>query len=159
MKLKTGKINNINTKLIAGLVATGITLISLSGCTSINDIKYGKSEEGVVLAISNDIPFETLRDCYFIKTMDEEKNNIYYTIILEDNHKVLTTPKYYDLFTSKEVNYNSNNSIIYGTLAYYITAMGLEQKSYSEEELKDLMKKIEDYENNLENNKKLVKEK
>ncbi|MDO4962757.1 MAG: hypothetical protein Q4E75_01465 [bacterium] len=157
MKLKTGKINNINTKLIAGLLATGISLISLSGCTSINDIKYEKSQEGVVLAVSDDIDFQTLKDCYFVKVIDEQ-NNIYYTIILEDNHKILKTPKYYDLFTSKEVNYN-NDSIIYGTLAYYITAMGLEQKSYSEEELKDLMEKIEDYENNLENNKKLVKEK
>ena len=161
MNFNKGKLKNVNKKLLAGGLALTMICTSLTGCVSIDDIKYTKDESGYIQGIDGNVTYKILESCDFYKVKNNITQEEYYTILLSDidffGNSIIYSA-YYDIFTKQNLTEGDFELEIVGSITEYLIAFNMVKEAYSEEELKEILNKFIEIQEK-ENNKQLVKEK
>ena len=160
------KINNINKRLIAGMLG-GVMLttpLTLTGC---NSYKYVTEDDGNIYLDSDKMyPYNDVKDLRVInvKTIINEKLYLVYI----DRYYITGIPyNYYDVFTGRAIIHNRDNGIVTTEgvellseekIEQYLISYNMLKDSYSAEDLEYLLSKIKQ-DVYSDNNKKLVKNK
>ena len=160
------KVNNINKRLIAGMLG-GIMLatpLTLTGC---NSYEYVTEENGNIYLDSDKMyPYNDVKDLRVInvKTIINEKLYLVYI----DRYYLTGIPyNYYDVFTGREIIHNRDNGIVTTegvellseeSVEQYLISYNMLKESYSVEDLEYLLEKIKQ-DVYSDNNKELIKNK
>ena len=157
MKIGKGVVNNFNKKLFTGIFTITFLAAPLTGCASIKDIKYIKSEKGYVQGIDGTVSFKILQNCEIYKIKNNITGEVYYTILaMQHDFAAICN---YDIFTSKEILDENYEQICIANLGTYLQKIDFKKSEYTEEELVKILEIVKDIESSREQNKKLVKEK
>ena len=153
MKIKQGRIKNINKKILAGTLALTLLTCGLSGCTSIKDIEYRRNEQGYVDGIESNVNYKFLEKCRFCKIENKITEETYYTIVYNaSNYRWVEG---YDIFTGQNLFEGSYNLEIIDSVKQWLNNLNMVKDEYTEEELKEILNKFIEKQ---EKNKQLVKE-
>lgn len=161
------KINNINKRLIAGMLG-GVMLttpLTLTGC---NSYKYVTEEDGNIYLDSDKMySYNAVKDLHVINVKTKIKENLYLVYI--DRYFFADIPMdYHDVFTGKEIIHNNSNGVVTTEgvellseekIEQYLISYDMLKESYSVEDLKYLLEKIEQDVYSEKNNKELIKNK
>lgn len=153
MNIKSGRIKNINKKIIAGTLALTLLTFGLSGCASIKDIEYRKNEQGYVDGIENNVSYRLLEYCKFCKIENKITEETYYTIVYNPNN--YRWVEGYDIFTGQNLFEGSYNLEIIDSVKKWLNNLNMIKNEYTEEELKGILNAFIEKQ---EKNKQLVKE-
>lgn len=158
MKLKNGKIGNINKKLLAGALALVFTATSFVGCATISDIDYTTNEQGYVDGLSSKISYtKYIEKCSFIKVKNNIINDEYYTIGIRLFTDDLLDICCFDLFTRQNLSLGDFELEYVDDVNEYLVAYNMVKDEYTEEELREVLNLfIENQEK--DNTKQKVKE-
>ena len=173
MKFKKGTIKNINKKIISGTLAFAL-VATLSGCSK--DFNYTRElKDGeYFVEVAGDIDFNNACNLILLELNIRGKNVLFLSRCYEkkthENGVEKIIYEYYDVFedlkiidligetkqVTEEIKNKNVKFIKEQPLGNYLIDDNYKRKSYSVEELKEIMEKIEqNY--NFENNKKLIK--
>lgn len=137
MKIKNGKIKNINKKLIAGLLTFTLITVPLTGCLSIDDISYSRDESGYINGIDGTVSYDFLKHCRFCKVQNNITNESYYTIGFN-----ITTYRYesgYDIFTRQDWYKGDFELEVYDSVEIWLENFNKVKEEYTEEELREIL--------------------
>lgn len=153
MKIKQGRIKNINKKLVAGALVFALALVPLAGCDaiSIDNINYVTNEQG---NIDFTIDSNTLYYCSFYEVHNNETNEDYYTIGFRDEYNGSYFIKIYDVFTKEELKVSEKSFRSIKQVNHYLDELDMVKQSYTEAELREVLNTFVE---NQEKNKQLVK--
>lgn len=163
MEINKGKINNINKKLLAGLLTFALIPTVFAGCDyNSTGFVYEKNELGQYVCVEN-VEYSYLEDCVVIALELDGKESVSIARVAEliDLSNGRMFKKYYNIFGEQEIysqaDKNTNMKIIYEeSLISYLVSYNKIQHEYTEEEMKEILKRIEiDY--NLQKIKQLFK--
>lgn len=161
------KINNINKRLIAGMLG-GVMLITpltLAGC---NSYEYVTEEDGNIYLDSDKMyPYNDVKELRVISVKTKINENLYLVYI--DRYYLTGIPyNYYDVFTGRAIIHNRDNGIVTTEgveilseekIEQYLISYNMLKDSYSVEDLKILFEKIKQDIYSEKNNKELIKNK
>ena len=148
MKIDKGIVKNINRKLIAGGLA--LTLVTSAGCTTINNIKYKRDEQGYITGIDGTVSYNILKDCGIFEVQNKVTQEKYYTIIYSPGYFYS-----YDLFTRQIINKDAFEFHICDNVTVCLNGLNKIKEEYTEEELREI---LNEYVSTQEKNKQFVKE-
>ena len=154
MKIKQGKIENINKKIIAGALTFTLVALPLMGCDSIT-IESIKNTEVSGEVVKTNVNIDSLAYCFFAEVYNRKNDERYYTIVFEDVWNGGYLIKRYDLFTEEKLipeNFVIKSMV---NVKKYLAEENLIKNQYSEEELKDI---LNEFVLKQENTKRLIKE-
>lgn len=160
------KVNNINKRLIAGMLG-GIMLttpLTLTGC---NSYEYVTEENGNIYLDSDKMhPYNDVKDLHVINVKTKINENLYLVYI--GKYFFTGIPMdYHDVFTGKEIIHNNSNGVVTTEgvellsdekIEQYLISYDMLKESYSVEDLKYLLEKIKQ-DVYSDNNKELIKNK
>ena len=160
------KINNINKKLIAGMLG-GVMLttpLTLTGC---NSYEYVTEEDGNIYLDSDKMySYNDVKDLHVINVKTKINENLYLVYI--GRYYLTGIPcNYYDVFTGREIIHNRDNGIVTTEgvellseekIEQYLISYNMLKDSYSAEDLEYLLSKIKQ-DVYSDNNKELIKNK
>lgn len=154
MKIKNGRIGNINTKLTAGILAFALVSSTIVGVTTYNNIKL---EQKKYESFTGVVSFERLKKCYFIGVKNTEGNINYY--IAEKN--VLSNPNSYfyldiisgkNIFVTKDLTHftvDINQELVDEVkIEEYLYDFNMVERMYSEENINTILEQIKQTKNN-----------
>lgn len=160
------KVNNINKRLIAGMLG-GVMLatpLTLTGCGS---YEYVTDTDGSVKLDSDKMyPYNDVKDLRLINVKTKINENLY--LVYSNKYFFTGIPMdYHDVFTGKEIIHNNSNGVVTTegvellseeSVEQYLISYDMLKESYSVEDLKDLLEKIKQ-DVYSDNNKELIKNK
>ena len=154
MKIKQGRIKNINKKIVAGALTFALIGVPLAGCDaiSIDNIKYVSNEQG---NMDFSIDYATLEHCSFYRVYNNKIDEEYYTICLIDEYNGSYFIKTYDIFTKEEIKISENSFKAITAVSHYLKELDMVKESYTDDELKEVLNIFIEKQ---EKNKQLVKE-
>ena len=163
MNIKSGRIRNINKKLIAGALVFTLVAVPLTGCEEYESFEYTTSEQGEYVA-SGKIAYNLLKTHCFLVIENSSYDVTEYYIADEVGHYIRGVRRnttYADVFNNRTVfdcNAAGNRKILVcDKLEDYLYATNNIKASYTVEEVKLIFEQLK--ENYLkQNNKELVKE-
>lgn len=142
MKLKNGKIGNINKKLLAGALALVFTTTSFVGCklnTNKNNVTYITNESGNIVGFEGTIDFYELANYSFFEVKNNIKNEKYYTIACLKKDKQGKIVSINDIFTNEDLNSSVFETKMHSNVAEYLLAYNMVKDEYTEEELREVL--------------------
>lgn len=170
-------IKNINKRFIASSVALTLLPSVLTGCTA-NTFRYNSGDNHEIV-VEGTIPYDYLKECYYVEIENPDYNKMEYYIASKDNvlsiqyygtNKVVGY-RYYDLLTNREIyqrnkdDYNYNNESSNKTNRKFIKEVKVEdyllsenfiKNAYTADDVKQVFEAIK--ENEIAKEKELVKE-
>lgn len=163
MKIKNGKIKNINKKLISGALVFTLVMVPLTGCEGYEKFEYTTNEQGEYVA-SGRIDYELLSGYYFLVIENSTYNVVEYYIADEIKHTGVYSPTYStyeDIFSGQQIfttkDSDSRKILICDDLEDYLYASNNVKASYSIEEVEAMFEELK--QNYLKNNgKQKIKE-
>lgn len=153
MKIKQGRIKNINKKIIAGALTFALIGVPLAGCDaiSIDNINYVSNEQG---DINFTIDYKMLEHCSFYRVYNNKIDKEYYTICLIDEYNGSYFIKTYDIFTKEELKISENSFKAITAVSHYLKELDMVKESYTETELKEILNVFVE---NHEKSKQIIK--
>jgi hypothetical protein len=138
MKIKQGRIKNINKKLVAGALVFVLVSVPLTGCDaiSIDNINYVVNEQG---NMGFTVDYNTLQYCSFYRVYNNKLDKEYFTICLIDEYNGSYFIKTYDIFTKEELKISENSFRAIKPVNHYLEELGMVKESYTETELNELL--------------------
>jgi len=140
MKLKNGKIGNINKKILAGALVLVLTTTALVACKSnTSDITYITDESGNIVGFNGTINFYDLANYSFVEVKNNIKNEEYYTIACFKENKPGKISSINDIFTNEDLNSNTFETNIHCNVAEYLLINNMTLAEYTEENLREAL--------------------
>lgn len=160
------KVNNINKRLIAGMLG-GVMLttpLTLTGC---NSYEYVTEEDGNIYLDSDKMfSYNDVKDLHVINVKTKINENLYLVYI--DKYFFAGIPMdYHDVFAGKEIIRNNSNGVVTTEgvellsdekIEQYLISYNMLKESYSVDDLEELFEKIKQ-DVYSDNNKELIKNK
>ena len=157
MKFSKGEIQNINKRLLSGVLSLTLMTVPLFGCNG-TELKYEKNSQGEMVCVSN-IKHSYIEK-YKVVVFGINNNQLFYITKVVDGKNDHYYEEYYNIFGG-ELIYSSNKEsslkiIKEEELINYLVLYDKVQQEYSEEDLKEILEQIKvDYKK--ETDKRLVK--
>lgn len=141
MKIKNGKIRNLNKKLIAGALTFVLITVPLTGCdarTVLDDnISYETNESGYISGITGTVSYEFLKNCRFCKVENKITEETYYTIGF--NVRTYRWIEGYDIFTKQDFSKGRYGLEIVDSVVLWLENLNKAKTEYTEEELREVL--------------------
>lgn len=137
MKLKNIQVKNINKKLIAGTLIFTLSIVPITGCATIKDIKYTTDESGYINGIEGTITYKLLKKCYFCEIKNNITEETYYTICYMAN--TYRGSHGYDIFTKQDFSKGDFDLEIVDEVEDWLVSLNKVKENYVEEELREIL--------------------
>ena len=148
MKLKNGKIKNINKKLLTGALVFTLISTSFVACSAEGKFDYNVNEQGEY-EVSGTLDYNNLKKCCFlvIKNNTYDTNEYYITYKTTNYYRgTITNHEYYDVLNNQLVfdtkANSSRNILLEENISDYLYATNNIKSTYTKEDVEEILDQL-----------------